>query len=119
MSEHSYKDARGAAPSTSGMSPEEAIRRVRGDYSDELAALTKQRDALRTALEKIANPADGNDHQNHCHAQRKIARQALAGQPESSVKGYEHACRECLAEVASPGVLCADCEPPGQPKEGE
>ena len=40
-------------------------------------------DALRAALEEIAEPADGNDHQNHCYGQRKRARQALAGQPET------------------------------------
>ena len=51
--------------------------------SKEWFDLTKQCDALRTALEEIAEPSVGNDHQNHCHAKRKIARQALAGQPET------------------------------------
>ena len=37
--------------------------------------------------------------------------EALAGQPESSVreKEYEHGCPECLAEVSADGEYCKDC----------
>ncbi len=113
MTTDDYKKARGAAPHEPGMiSPEEAIRRVRGDESERLARLRAANaelvEALRydEVLAVLEDPASGPD--DHIKALESLGdRESQWMSPDIVIANYTDFCstkrRAALARAKEVG----------------